>query len=259
MADWYYYNESGEKVGPIRGRELKRLAQQGTVTPETRIEDENGRIALARNVTGLTFPEVARSELVPLESSTALLPPSADTGNRTDNTAENLEEQDFERLREDAERLQKQQEQITRQAPPTVGANPFTVSVPTGNNPFVTPKPTPAVPVLSGVTTSNAGTTYQGTRTPTPSVPLIRNAALEFIDMKDGISREQRAEEQNSGGSWQITLIGIVALLVVGGLGWYILERDWATRNEKQTEKRDNGGVQQPPIPAPQNPAQPQR
>ena len=56
MATWYYYNESGEKIGPIRGRDLKQLTQQGTVTPNTRVEDENGRTALAKNVTGLPFP-----------------------------------------------------------------------------------------------------------------------------------------------------------------------------------------------------------
>ena len=57
MADWHYYNENGEKIGPIRGRELKRLAQQGAITPETRVEDEHGRTALAKNVTGLPFYE----------------------------------------------------------------------------------------------------------------------------------------------------------------------------------------------------------
>ena len=53
MAKWHYYNENGEKIGPLRGRDLKQLAQQGTVTPNTRVEDENGCTALAKNVTGL--------------------------------------------------------------------------------------------------------------------------------------------------------------------------------------------------------------
>ena len=50
MADWYYYNESDEKVGPVRGRELKQLARQGAVTPETRVIDENGRTAFAKSI-----------------------------------------------------------------------------------------------------------------------------------------------------------------------------------------------------------------
>jgi len=73
MAKWHYYNEGGEKIGPVRGRELKALAQQGTVTPETTVEDENGRIALAKNVTGLTFYEAAQSEM-----SSVIVPPSAE-------------------------------------------------------------------------------------------------------------------------------------------------------------------------------------
>ncbi|MCL2709950.1 MAG: DUF4282 domain-containing protein [Planctomycetaceae bacterium] len=62
MADWYYYNESGEKIGPISGKELKQLVRDGTVTPETRLEDSEGRAAAAGNVKGLTFPEMAQSQ-----------------------------------------------------------------------------------------------------------------------------------------------------------------------------------------------------
>jgi hypothetical protein len=86
MAKWHYYDENGSKIGPIRGRELKALAQQGTVTPETRVEDENGRVALAKNVMGLPFYEAAQSgstssnvvqsEKAPSELSSVMLPPS---------------------------------------------------------------------------------------------------------------------------------------------------------------------------------------
>ena len=61
MANWYYYTADREKIGPIRGKELKQLALQGTITPETFVEDENGRTALAKNVTGLTFPNAPTS------------------------------------------------------------------------------------------------------------------------------------------------------------------------------------------------------
>jgi len=138
MANWHYYNENGEKIGPIRGRELKRLAQQGTITPETRVEDENGQTALAKNVTGLTFAETAQSDSMLPESSTVLLPPSAESENGANNTAENLGEQDFEQLREDFERLQKQQEQGTQNItpPPPVEVNPFTATISAEPNPF---------------------------------------------------------------------------------------------------------------------------
>jgi len=62
MANWHYYSESGEKIGPVRGRELKRLVEQGTITQETVVEDDNGRTALAKNVKGLTFPEMVQPE-----------------------------------------------------------------------------------------------------------------------------------------------------------------------------------------------------
>ena len=68
MADWYYYNESGERIGPIRGRQLKHLAQQGTITPETTVEtiDENGevRTSPARRVKGLIFSETVQPESI---------------------------------------------------------------------------------------------------------------------------------------------------------------------------------------------------
>ena len=55
MAKWHYYNENGEKIGPIRGRELKALAERGTVMPDTIVETEEGKTAPAKNVKGLTF------------------------------------------------------------------------------------------------------------------------------------------------------------------------------------------------------------
>ena len=128
MATWYYYNANNEKIGPLKGRELKQLAQQGTITPKTKVEDSGGRTALAKNVTGLTFAETAVSQV------------------------ENLGEQDFERLRKDIDQLQNQQEkkQPVPQAPPVpppAGPNPFSAplpgTAPAGANPFSAPIPPP--------------------------------------------------------------------------------------------------------------------
>ena len=38
MANWFYFNKSGEKVGPIKVNVLKLLAQQGVLTRETILE-----------------------------------------------------------------------------------------------------------------------------------------------------------------------------------------------------------------------------
>ena len=65
MANWYYYNKNGEKAGPISTVALKELANKGLIQRDTRIENSNGRSALAGGVNGLTFPETAPSEVVP--------------------------------------------------------------------------------------------------------------------------------------------------------------------------------------------------
>ncbi|GHT20696.1 hypothetical protein FACS189419_00260 [Planctomycetales bacterium] len=67
MANWYYFNKSGDKVGPIRGRELKQLALDGTVTQDTLIENEEGKQGKAGNVKGLIFPALStpQSAIVP--------------------------------------------------------------------------------------------------------------------------------------------------------------------------------------------------
>jgi len=79
MANWYYYDKNGYKIGPVKGRDLNRLAQEGTIVPETRVEDENGRTALAKNVKGLSFYEARESESNPfsgnMSSVVAPLPP----------------------------------------------------------------------------------------------------------------------------------------------------------------------------------------
>ena len=65
MANWYYYNKIGEKVGPITSTTLKLLARQGIVTPETVVENNTGRSAIAGEVRGLTFPESSAPPTAP--------------------------------------------------------------------------------------------------------------------------------------------------------------------------------------------------
>jgi len=68
MAQWFYYDENREKVA-VTGKELKQLALQGMITPETFIETHDGRTGLAKHVTGLSFPELITvpAEVPPLE------------------------------------------------------------------------------------------------------------------------------------------------------------------------------------------------
>ena len=63
MSKWFYYNESGDKT-EVTGGQLKWLAKNGKITPETMVETEGGKTALAKKVKGLTFitPEAIPSE-----------------------------------------------------------------------------------------------------------------------------------------------------------------------------------------------------
>ncbi|MDR0522793.1 MAG: DUF4339 domain-containing protein [Planctomycetaceae bacterium] len=53
MANWFYYDNNGQKQGPVTGSQLKQLAAQGLVLPETVIETETGRQVTAKEVKGL--------------------------------------------------------------------------------------------------------------------------------------------------------------------------------------------------------------
>jgi hypothetical protein len=54
---YFYYDADGQKQGPISGSYLQQLASQGTITPQTIIENEQGRSAKAERVRGLVFPQ----------------------------------------------------------------------------------------------------------------------------------------------------------------------------------------------------------
>ncbi|MGL4944515.1 MAG: ankyrin repeat domain-containing protein [Thermoguttaceae bacterium] len=104
MADWFYYNANGEKVGPVRGSALKALAQQRVITPGTMIETAEGRTAVARKIQGLVFPEVVAPQEV-----TDVSPASSDVYAVADTKPADAN--------------------LFTKAPP-VAANPFTVPVP---------------------------------------------------------------------------------------------------------------------------------
>ena len=52
---WFYYDAIGEKLGPFTNREFKHLAKQGLITPETLVENQEGKSVFARKVQGLKF------------------------------------------------------------------------------------------------------------------------------------------------------------------------------------------------------------
>ena len=56
MADWYYLDKRGNKIGPISTQALKVLTAQGHIALDAVIVNNNGRTLLAGEVKGLTFP-----------------------------------------------------------------------------------------------------------------------------------------------------------------------------------------------------------
>jgi len=65
MTNWFYYDNDGTKQGPVTDGQLKGLAKQDIITPETIIETEEGKTVPARKVKGLTFVEAVSTETSP--------------------------------------------------------------------------------------------------------------------------------------------------------------------------------------------------
>jgi hypothetical protein len=57
MPNWFYTDANGQKQGLINDQQLKALAVQGIITPQTQLETESGHKGLAGQIKGL-FPAV---------------------------------------------------------------------------------------------------------------------------------------------------------------------------------------------------------
>jgi hypothetical protein len=56
VANFYYYDNNGRKIGPIDNAQLKVLAVQGVIVPDTVLEKEDGKQERAGQVKGLVLP-----------------------------------------------------------------------------------------------------------------------------------------------------------------------------------------------------------
>ena len=61
-STWFYYDNNGQKQGPVTGGQLKGLAKAGMITPETIVETEEGKKAPASKIQGLNFAETAQND-----------------------------------------------------------------------------------------------------------------------------------------------------------------------------------------------------
>ena len=55
----FYYMQDGSRRGPVNAAQLKALARQGIITPETQILTGDGRQSHARKIKGLEFAPAA--------------------------------------------------------------------------------------------------------------------------------------------------------------------------------------------------------
>ena len=59
MPNYYYFNTSGQKYGPVSDQQLQTLAAQGVITPNTPLETEGGHKGTAGQIPGLKFNTIA--------------------------------------------------------------------------------------------------------------------------------------------------------------------------------------------------------
>ncbi|MDR0522691.1 MAG: DUF4339 domain-containing protein [Planctomycetaceae bacterium] len=76
MTNFFYYDNNGQRQGPINNTRIRELVAQGVILPETIIETETGQQGRAGKIRGLTFPETTRTEPNPF--SMPLSPSAAD-------------------------------------------------------------------------------------------------------------------------------------------------------------------------------------
>ena len=57
MANWYYFSDSGRKVGPLSDRTFRNLVQEGKIRRNTIVANEYGRTVQAGSILGLPFPQ----------------------------------------------------------------------------------------------------------------------------------------------------------------------------------------------------------
>lgn len=62
--NWFYYDQRGEKQGPISDLELHELIAQQLITPDTQLETESGHTGKARQVPGLFLSSSSPRESV---------------------------------------------------------------------------------------------------------------------------------------------------------------------------------------------------
>ena len=81
MANWFYYDATGTKFGPVESATLKALARHGVIRPETVIENDAGKRGHAGAILGLEFASVISPPFPPSSPSPPAPPVNHDNMN----------------------------------------------------------------------------------------------------------------------------------------------------------------------------------
>jgi hypothetical protein len=79
MANFYYYDNNGRKIGPINNAQLKALAVQGVIVPDTQLETDTGHTGKAGQIKGL-FAAVSAPVPVPARANSGQQPHCTNCG-----------------------------------------------------------------------------------------------------------------------------------------------------------------------------------
>ena len=279
MSKWFYHDEQGEKI-EVTGGQLKWLAKNGKIAPETVVENEEGRKARAGKVKGLTFIAAAQPETETPESTT---PETESPESATSAETEGYKLSQPEPPVEENKPIVPVLEEVNPfAAAPPVEANPFATTVPVEVNPFTSPVsvhsfhvPTQQVappqapkPLIDIDEQTLMNMVQEEVKQPARSTPkylftdanglkhLLDNQQLKTWAAQGVITPKTPLETENgrkglagqvpglfpapvqpqtvpqsvedhvaekSRSSLLVSLIGLVAVLVVGGIGWAII------------------------------------
>ena len=59
MSNFFYFDQHNQKLGPVTEEQLKELAAQGAITPQTPMETDTGHKGVAGQIPGMTFGTAA--------------------------------------------------------------------------------------------------------------------------------------------------------------------------------------------------------
>ena len=219
MTNWYYYG-NGKKNGTVTGGQLKWLAKNGKITPKTLLETEDGKSVFARQVKGLTFCEAAPPDepatfsfLCPHCQST--LQAKKKSAGKTKQCPTCKQSFTVPAFVVPMPPVETEIYGLSQPPKPPTELNSFTVPISESANPFTFDSY-----IVAPLAELNPFT---------EPMPGVNNTTAQDISVSD----------VQSGGSWQVTLIGTVLLLIVGGIGWHIISTTSPTPEQARVNKTD--------------------